>query len=102
MVMVRICNSSQTKIADLEIASGVEEKIRRLQIAMQNVGRVDVLETPQDLVQEVTNVIIAQSLDDKIRLVKNKSRLLQQRFGLLLITTYLFLDIVNIVNTVGI
>ena len=98
MVMVRICNSSQTKIADLEIASGVEEKIRRLQIAMQNVGRVDVLETPQDLVQEVTNVIIAQSLDDKIRLVKNKSRLLQQRFGLLLITTYLFLDIVNIVN----
>ena len=98
MVMVRICNSSQTKIADLEIASGVEEKIRRLQIAMQNVGRVDVLETPQDLVQEVTNVIIAQSLDDKTRLVKNKSRLLQQRFGLLLITTYLFLDIVNIVN----
>ena len=36
---------------------------------MQNVGRVDVLETPQDLVQEVTNVIIAQPLDDKTRLV---------------------------------
>ena len=29
---------------------------------MQHIGRMDVLETPQDLVEEVANVVIAQML----------------------------------------
>ena len=94
MVMVRICNSSQTEIADLEIASGVEEKIRRLQIAMQNVGRVDVLETPQDLVEEVTDVIIAQSLEDKARLVKSMIKITATKIWLT-VDYYLFLKLLT-------
>ena len=62
MVMVRIRDSGQTEIADLEIAGGVEEQVRRLQITMQNVGGVNVLEAAENLVQEVTDVVVAQSL----------------------------------------
>ena len=62
MVMVWIRDSGQTKIANLEIAGGVEEQIRRLQIAMQNVGGVNVLEAAKNLVQEVTDVVVAQAL----------------------------------------
>ena len=63
--MVRISDSSQTKIADLKIARGVEKQVGGLQIAMQNVCRVDVLEAAEDLVEKVADVIIAQSLEEK-------------------------------------
>ena len=62
MVMVWIRDSSQTEIADLEIAGCVEEQVRRLQVPMQNVGGVDVLESAENLVQEVTDVVVAQAL----------------------------------------
>ena len=65
MIVVRIGNSGQTKIADLEIAGRVQQQVRGLEVAMQDICRVDVLQSAQDLVQEVANVVVAQSLERK-------------------------------------
>lgn len=46
----------------LEIAGGVEQEVRGLEVTVQHVGRVDVLETSQDLVEEVADVVVAQVL----------------------------------------
>ena len=46
----------------LEITRGVEEQIRRLQISMKHVSGVNVLETTENLIQEVADVIVTQSL----------------------------------------
>lgn len=62
VIMVRICNSGQPEIANLEIARRVEEQIWRLQIAVKHVGGVDVLQTAKNLIQKVANVIVAESL----------------------------------------
>jgi hypothetical protein len=43
----------QAEIADLEVAVGVEEEVAGLQVPVQDVGGVDVLEAPQQLVEEV-------------------------------------------------
>ena len=48
--------------AYLQIAGSVEEKVRGLKVAVEHVGRVDVLEPSEDLVQEVANVVVAQVL----------------------------------------
>lgn len=60
-----IRDSGQSEIADLEIASCVQQEVRRLEIAVQHVGRVDVLQTAKDLVEKVTDVVVAQSLKKK-------------------------------------
>ncbi|RUS75410.1 hypothetical protein EGW08_016821, partial [Elysia chlorotica] len=68
VVVVRVCHTGQTKITDLgrlgkkNITCCVEEKVAGLQVSVQYVGRVDVFETTQDLVQEVTHMVIAQLL----------------------------------------
>lgn len=49
--------SGQTKVTDLEVAVGIDEQIRRLEVAVQHVGRMDVLESAEDLVQEVLRVV---------------------------------------------
>lgn len=54
--------SCQTKIADLEFAVGVHEEITGLEIAVEDVGRVDVLETAQDLVYERLEVGVGERL----------------------------------------
>lgn len=54
--------SGQTKVANLELAVGVDEEIARLQIAMEDIGGVDVLETAQDLVDEGLEVGVGQWL----------------------------------------
>ena len=46
----------------LEITRGVEEKVAGLEISVKYIGRVDVFEATQDLVQEVTHMVIAQLL----------------------------------------
>jgi hypothetical protein len=43
----------QAKVADLEVAVGVQEEVAGLQVAVQDVGGVDVLEAAQQLVEEV-------------------------------------------------
>ncbi len=49
-------------ILHLEVASSVEQQVRWLQVSVENVCWVDVLQAAQDLVQEVTDVVIAQVL----------------------------------------
>lgn len=52
----------KTSETNLEIAGGVEEEVGGLQVAVQHVGRVDVLEPSEDLVEEVADVVVAQVL----------------------------------------
>ena len=52
----------QTKIADLELAVGIDEQVTGLQISVQDVGRVDILETAQDLVDEGLEVGVGEGL----------------------------------------
>ena len=47
---------------DLEVTGGVEQEVGRLQVAVQDVGRVDVLQPTEDLVEEVADVVVAQVL----------------------------------------
>lgn len=48
--------------ADLEVAGGVDEQVGGLEVTVQHVGRVNVLETSQDLVEEIADVVVAQPL----------------------------------------
>jgi len=47
----------QPEVAYLEVAVAVNEQVRRLEVAMEDVAGVDVLETAQHLVGEVLDVI---------------------------------------------
>jgi len=47
---------------NLEVTSRVEQQVARLQITMQHVGGVNVLESTQDLVEEIAYVIITELL----------------------------------------
>lgn len=46
----------------LEVAGGVQEEVGGLEISMEDIGRVDVLQASEDLVQKVADVIVAQLL----------------------------------------
>ena len=46
----------------LQVTGGVDEQVGGLQVTVQHVGRVDVLQSTQDLVEEVANVVVAQLL----------------------------------------
>ena len=52
----------QTKVAHLQVTIRVDQQVRRLQVAMQHIRRVDVLQRPQHLVDEVLDVIQTQAL----------------------------------------
>ena len=54
--------AGQPKVADLELAIGVDEQVSRLQITMKNICRVDILEPTQHLVDEGLVVGVCQSL----------------------------------------
>ena len=54
--------ASQSEIADLELAVGVDEQVAGLQVTMQHVRRVDVLEAAQDLVDEGLEVGVGEGL----------------------------------------
>ena len=62
--------SSESKVADLEVAVGVEEEIARLEIAVDDVGRVHRLESSQCLVDKVLAVVVREVLraDDAVHL----------------------------------
>lgn len=55
-------SARQTKVTNREVAVGVDEQVRRLQVSMQHVGAVDVLEATQQLVDKVLQVLVRQSL----------------------------------------
>lgn len=54
--------TSQAEITDLEIAIGVEEQVGRLEISMENVGRVHGLQGTKGLVDEVLAMVVGQVL----------------------------------------
>lgn len=54
--------TGKAKVADLELAVGVNEQVAGLQVSVEDVGGVDVLETAQDLVDEGLEVGVGQGL----------------------------------------
>jgi hypothetical protein len=52
----------EAEIANLQLAVGVDEQVARLEIAVQHVGRVDVLEAAQNLVDEGLEVGVGERL----------------------------------------
>ena len=54
--------SRKTKIADLELAVGVDEQVAGLEVAVQHIGRVYVLQSAEDLVDEGLEVGVGQGL----------------------------------------
>ena len=42
----------EPKVCDLDVAARVDEDVGRLQVAVKHIGGVDVLESPQELVQD--------------------------------------------------
>ena len=62
MVVLGICDPGESEVTDLEITSRVEKEVAGLEVPVEDVGRVDVLQATQYLVEEVADVVIAQSL----------------------------------------
>ena len=62
MVVLGVRHPREAEVTDLEVAGGVEQEVAGLEVAVEDVGRVDVLEAPEDLVEEVADVVIAQPL----------------------------------------
>jgi hypothetical protein len=54
--------SCQPEITDLQLAIRVNQQVSGLQIAMKHIGRVDVLQSAQDLVDEGLEVGIGEGL----------------------------------------
>ena len=53
MVVLGVRHTSQAEVADLEVAGGVEQEVARLEVPVEDVGGVDVLETPEYLIKEI-------------------------------------------------
>lgn len=54
--------TSQAKVTNLELAVGIDQQVTGFEITVQDIGRVDVLETTEDLVDEGLEVGIGQRL----------------------------------------
>mmetsp|Transcript_42244 Transcript_42244/g.90136 ORF Transcript_42244/g.90136 Transcript_42244/m.90136 type:complete len:270 (+) Transcript_42244:701-1510(+) len=54
--------ASKAEVADLQVAVLVHEEVARLEVAMQHVRRVDGVDTTQDLVEEVLEVLVGERL----------------------------------------
>ena len=62
VVFLRGGRASKSEIANLQVAVGVQQQVRRLQVAVENVGGVHGLQGTESLVNEVLAVIIGQIL----------------------------------------
>lgn len=60
--LIRLLDAGQSKVTDLEHAIRVDQQIARLDVAMQDAGRVQIFEAAQDLVQEHLDVVGGQVL----------------------------------------
>ena len=54
--------AGETKVTDFELTVCVHEKIAGLEISMQDVGRVDIFQTAEDLIDERLEVRVGQGL----------------------------------------
>ena len=52
----------EAEVADGEVAVAVDEQVRRLEVPVEHGRAVDVLEPPQDLVEEVLVVLVRERL----------------------------------------
>ena len=62
MIMFRVRHPGEAKVANLEIASRVQQQVTGLQVTVEDIGRVNVLEAPENLVEKVANMVITESL----------------------------------------
>ena len=60
--MLWVRHSGQPEVAYFEIARGVQQQVAGLQVPVEDIGRVNVLEAPKNLIKEVADVVIAQPL----------------------------------------
>lgn len=60
----------ETEVAHFEIAVGVDEQVRWLQVPVHDIRRVDGLEGTEDLVDEVLAMVVGQGLcsDDPVQI----------------------------------
>jgi hypothetical protein len=54
--------SSQSKITNLQFTVGIDQQISGLQISMEDVGRVDVFQSAEDLVDEGLEMCVGEGL----------------------------------------
>ena len=59
---VVLLNASQAEVANLEHAVGVDEQVARLDVSVDDLGRVQVLDAPEDLVEEHLDVVLGKML----------------------------------------
>ena len=62
VVVFWVGHSGQPEVAYFEITRGVQQQVTGLQVPVEDIGRVNVLEAPENLIKEVANVVIAQPL----------------------------------------
>ena len=62
VIVVTINATGQSKITNLQVAIGIDQQIRGLQVAVQDIARMNVLEAAQDLIDKILNVIHAELL----------------------------------------
>jgi len=62
VVVFWVGHSCQPEVAYLEITRGVQQQVTGLQVPVEDIGRVNVLEAPENLIKEVANVVITQPL----------------------------------------
>ena len=70
IVLGRCYGAREAKITDLQIAVTVQQKVRRLQIAMKHTGRVHCLDRSQCLVDKILAMVVGQRLrtDDSMHI----------------------------------
>ena len=68
ILLCRLDASRQAKVANLKVAVGVEQEVGRLEVAVDDVGRVEGLEGAEGLVDKVLGVVVGEVLgaDDAV------------------------------------
>ena len=57
MVMAGVTHTGQSKVADLQVAVRVQEDVGGLEVPMEDIRRVDVFESSENLIEKVANVV---------------------------------------------
>ena len=57
VVMAGVTHTSQSKVTDLQVAVGVQEDVGGLEVPMEDIGRVYVFESSENLIEKVANVV---------------------------------------------
>ena len=62
VVVAGVAHPGQPEVADLEVAVGVQEDVGGLQVPVEDVGRVNVFQSPENLIEEIANVVRGEFL----------------------------------------